>query len=109
MSVRAGRFDIGQIHVGAHMHTQRVRDAVHHFAHTEAAGARPQIQHADAHNHTGFRRDSSLGDRLVPVTLDILHVEWNGMRMVFPHRSRGIFDAACLRVVPQSGSLMFLL
>ena len=41
LAVRARGLDVGEIHVRAHMHVERVGDAVHHLAHTEAAGARP--------------------------------------------------------------------
>ena len=41
LAVRARGLDVGEIHVRAHMHVKRVGDAVHHLAHTEAAGARP--------------------------------------------------------------------
>ncbi len=86
LAVRAGCFYVGEIDVGTHVHAQRIRDAVHHFAHAEAAGARAEVEHADAHDHAGLRRDASFGDGLVPIAFDVFHVQWNGVGVEFADR-----------------------
>ena len=78
LAVGAGGLDVGQIDVRAHMHAERVGDAVHHLAHTEASGARAEVEHAHAYDR--------VGDRLVPVALDVFHVERDRVRMESAHR-----------------------
>jgi len=86
LAVGAGGLDVGQIDVRAHMHAERVGDAVHHLAHTEASGARAEVEHAHAYDHTGLGGDARVGDRLVPVALDVFHVERDRVRMESAHR-----------------------
>ena len=82
LPVRAGGRDIGQVHVGTHVHAQRIGHAVHHLTDPEAAGSRAQVQHADAHDHTGFGGDAGLCDRPIPIAFDVLHIQRDGVGVV---------------------------
>ena len=83
LAVGAGGFDVGQIHVGANVDAQRVGDAVHHLTDAETSRSGGEIKHADTHDHTGFRGDARFRDGLIPVAFDVLHVQRNGVGVVF--------------------------
>jgi len=83
LAVGAGCLDIGQVHVGTDMHAQRVGDAMHHLTDAEASGSGCEIEHADAHDHTGFRCDASFGNRLIPVAFNVLHIQRDGVGVEF--------------------------
>ena len=88
LAVGARRLDVGQVHIGTDMHAERVGDAVHHLAHAERPGAGAQVQGSDAHDDAGLRRQPGLRDRLVPITLDVLHIQGDGMGMVLAYGRR---------------------
>ena len=98
-AVGAGGFDVGEVHVGAYVHAERVGDAVHHFADTEASGARAEIEHADTYDHAGFCCDSRFSDRLVPIPFDIFHIERNGVCMEFADGRSAFFRAFEIRLM----------
>ena len=88
--IGAGGLDVRQVHVGAHVHAQGVRDAVHHLAHAEASGSSTQVQCADAHDNAGLGGEAGLGDRLVPVASNVFHVKGNGVGVEMTHRRRRV-------------------
>ena len=99
LAVRAGGFDVGEVHVGAHVHAQRIGDAVHHFANAEASRSGAKVEHADTDDHAGFRCDSRFGDRLVPIAFDVFHIERDGVCVEF---------ADCLRAVVNTFSILVM-
>ena len=98
-AVGAGGFDVGEVHVGAYVHAERIGDAVHHFADAEASGARAEIEHTDAYDHAGFCCDSRFSDRLVPIPFDIFHIERNGVCMEFADGRSAFFRAIEIRLM----------
>ena len=88
--IGAGGLDVRQVHVGAHVHAQGVRDAVHHLAHAEASSSSTQVQCADAHDDAGLGGEAGLGDRLVPVASNVFHVKGNGVGVEMTHRRRRV-------------------
>ena len=92
LAIGAGGFDVGEIHVRPYVNAEWIGDAMHHFAHAEASRTCAQIEHADAYDHTCLGCDAGFGNRLVPVTFDVLHVERNGMSMEFADGLRTVFS-----------------
>ena len=84
LAVRAGGLDVGEVHVGAHVHAQWIGDAVHHFTYAEAACSGAEVKHADADDHAGFRRDAAF---------DVFHIERNGVGVEFADRLRAAVNA----------------
>ena len=99
LAVRAGGLDVGEVHVGAHVHAQWIGDAVHHFTYAEAACSGAEVKHADADDHAGFRRDAGFGYRLVPIAFDVFHIERDGVCVEF---------ADCLRAVVNTFSILVM-
>ena len=93
LAVGAGCLDVGEVHIGAHMHAQRIGDAVHHLTDAEASRSGAEVEHADTYDHAGLRRDSRFGDRLVPIAFDVFHVERDGVGVEFADRLRAAVNA----------------
>ncbi len=86
LAIGAGGLDVREVDIGPDVDPQREGDAVHHLTDTETACAGTEVEHADADDHARLAGDARIGHRLVPVALDVLHIQRYGVRVVLAHR-----------------------
>ena len=74
LAVRARHLDARKVHVGAHVHAERIADTVHNLFNAVATRACAQIEIARTHDDARFRRQARVLHRRIEVRFNVVHV-----------------------------------